>query len=160
MIRRRESIDAAKEKIRELNQTAREFEIPIEKTLTIGVQFKQYGEMPMPQIGKYNIQGMQQYAEGGYADEPSIFGEAGPEMAIPIDKSQRSRNLHAMTGRMLGVDSGSSGDSPTLNFNINITGGESNVKSQVQEGIRMGLREFENLYIQMQRNRRRVSMSQ
>ena len=28
------------------------------------------------------------YANGGYADRPSIFGEAGPEVAIPMDQSK------------------------------------------------------------------------
>ena len=31
------------------------------------------------------------YANGGIATAPSIFGEAGPEMAVPLDKLKRSR---------------------------------------------------------------------
>lgn len=153
----RESIDAAKQKIFELNQAAREFDIPIEKTITIGVQWKQYGDMLAPRLG---MQSIQMYAEGGYADRPSIFGEAGPEMAIPINNSKRSRDLYAMTGRMLGVDSGQ-GDSPSVNFSpvIHVNGGAGNVEGQVKEALSIGLREFENLYKQMQRNRQRVGMS-
>ena len=33
------------------------------------------------------------YAEGGRADEPSIFGEAGPEWAIPEEHSERTATL-------------------------------------------------------------------
>jgi phage-related protein len=44
------------------------------------------------------------YANGGLANSPSIFGEAGLEMAIPIRPgSGRSLNLLAQTARMLGL---------------------------------------------------------
>lgn len=36
---------------------------------------------------------MEKYAEGGRADEPSIFGEAGPEWAIPEEHSKRTAAL-------------------------------------------------------------------
>lgn len=153
----RKSIDAAKEKVRELNQETRELEVPVEKMVTIGVQFKQYGDMLAPRPG---MQAMQMYAEGGYADRPSIFGEAGPEMAIPLRKDQRSKDLHALTGRLLGVDSASSGENTTIHFNPTITvtsGGD--VSSQVMSSLRMSLKEFENLFQQMQRQRHRVSLS-
>lgn len=154
----RTSIDAAKEKVRELNQETRELEVPVEKMVTIGVQFKQYGDMLVPRPG---MQAMQMYADGGYADKPSIFGEAGPEMAIPIDNSKRSRDLHAMTGRMLGVDSESS-ESTVIHFSptVNVSGGGSDVSQQVVAGLRMSLSEFDSLFKQMQRQRQRVSMSQ
>jgi len=35
--------------------------------------------------------GARRFANGGYADQPSIFGEAGPEMAIPLSATKRSR---------------------------------------------------------------------
>ncbi|MVB11080.1 hypothetical protein CAFE_17820 [Caprobacter fermentans] len=44
------------------------------------------------------------YANGGLASSPSIFGEAGLEMAIPIRPgSGRSLNLLAQTARLLGL---------------------------------------------------------
>jgi hypothetical protein len=44
------------------------------------------------------------YANGGFADEPSIFGEAGLEAAIPIRPgNSRSLGLLARTARLLGV---------------------------------------------------------
>ena len=49
--------------------------------------------------------GIPGYAYGGIATEPSIFGEDGPEMAIPLSQEKRSRalSLYAQTGELLGV---------------------------------------------------------
>lgn len=49
--------------------------------------------------------GIPGYAYGGIATEPSIFGEDGPEMAIPLSQEKRSRALalYAQTGELLGV---------------------------------------------------------
>lgn len=45
------------------------------------------------------------YANGGIATKPSIFGEKGAEMAIPLSLSKRNRaiGLWAQTGKMLGL---------------------------------------------------------
>lgn len=43
------------------------------------------------------------YALGGIATKPSIFGEKGPEMAIPLDRSPRSYELLNKTAQILGV---------------------------------------------------------
>ena len=45
---------------------------------------------------------MKGFAKGGIASRPSIFGEAGPEMAIPLNGSSRSRQLLAQTQRIIG----------------------------------------------------------
>lgn len=50
--------------------------------------------------------GMKGFAKGGIASRPSIFGEAGPEMAIPLNGSSRSRQLLAQTQRILGGGGG------------------------------------------------------
>ena len=44
------------------------------------------------------------YANGGFANTPSIFGEDGLEVAIPLSKDKRKRalNLYKQTGRFLG----------------------------------------------------------
>ena len=47
------------------------------------------------------------YANGGFANRPSIFGEAGPEAAIPIRPGNpRSLGLLARTAQLLGVGGG------------------------------------------------------
>lgn len=152
------TIDAAKAKILELNEAAHDLEVPVEKMVTIGVHWKQFGDLSAPRPG---VQSMQAYADGGYADKPSIFGEAGPEMAIPIRKDQRSRNLHALTGRLLGVGASTAGEQTTIHFkpNIKIDGGGSDVQQQVISAMQMSLREFEILFKQMQRNRERVGLT-
>ena len=45
------------------------------------------------------------FANGGIAKTPSIFGEAGPEMAIPLSpgKRDRAKALYEQTGRILGI---------------------------------------------------------
>ena len=45
------------------------------------------------------------FAVGGLISKPTIatFAENGPEMAIPIDGSQRAKNLWTQTGEMLGM---------------------------------------------------------
>lgn len=50
------------------------------------------------------------FADGGIATEPSIFGEDGPEMAIPLSTAKRSRalELYEQTGDLLGISRESS----------------------------------------------------
>lgn len=45
------------------------------------------------------------YANGGVATQASIFAEDGPEMAIPLSMSKRSRavDLYNQTGKLLGI---------------------------------------------------------
>ena len=55
----------------------------------------------------FNLQeiALPQFAQGGVATRPSVFGEDGPEMAIPLgmDKRDRAIGLWMQTGRMLGL---------------------------------------------------------
>ncbi|MBJ6362096.1 phage tail tape measure protein [Paenibacillus sp. GCM10012307] len=48
--------------------------------------------------------GIDEYAEGGFASKPSIFGEAGLEAAIPINDKPRSHAILEQTNRMMGYD--------------------------------------------------------
>lgn len=47
---------------------------------------------------------MQKFAKGGIARKPSIFGEAGAEIAIPLKKNSRSRNLLAVANKIINGD--------------------------------------------------------
>ncbi|BAE83965.1 hypothetical protein DSY2176 [Desulfitobacterium hafniense Y51] len=47
---------------------------------------------------------MPAFATGGIATRPSIFGEAGPEMAIPLQRSPRSLALLEQTAQILGTN--------------------------------------------------------
>lgn len=103
------------------------------------------------------------YANGGIATKPSIFGEAGAEMAIPLTHNKRNRalSLWERTGSILGAytpeNSPALGKNGSLagnvcNFNLNITveGGETNrqtaraVKNAVKEGIKEMMDDFYN----------------
>lgn len=63
------------------------------------------------------------YANGGFANKPSIFGEDGLEAAIPLSRNKRSRglNLWAQTGEMLGVSYSPEGDAGYSNYIENNT---------------------------------------
>lgn len=52
-----------------------------------------------------SVESIRGYAYGGIATEPSIFGEDGPEMAIPLSQEKRTRALvlYQQTGEILGV---------------------------------------------------------
>jgi len=45
---------------------------------------------------------MEQYAKGGIATKPSIFGEAGAEIAIPLNQSSRSKDLLGKANNIIG----------------------------------------------------------
>lgn len=43
------------------------------------------------------------FSKGGISNRPAIFGEAGPEMAIPLKNDERSKSLWLQTGNILGL---------------------------------------------------------
>jgi len=64
------------------------------------------------------------YASGGIATRASIFGEAGPEMAIPLQRTQRSLGLLQQTANILGVSRVSGpGNTIRITYAPNIQGG-------------------------------------
>jgi hypothetical protein len=64
------------------------------------------------------------YADGGLATEASIFGEDGPELAIPVGpgKERQRDNVLAQFGHLLGQSRGASGGGATFG-DINVTVG-------------------------------------
>jgi hypothetical protein len=85
--------------------------------------------------------GMRRYANGGFASVPSIFGEAGPEAAIPLNKSPKSLSLLNRTAEILGVRGGSITFAPI----ISVDGGKGDVEGQVRNGIKAAYPGFENM---------------
>ena len=63
---------------------------------------------------------MEQYANGGIATKASIFGEAGAEIAIPLNNSSRSKNLLTQANNIIG--SGGSSKSESKGVTINLYG--------------------------------------
>lgn len=99
------------------------------------------------------------YANGGIADKPSIFGENGAEMAIPLSLSKRSRalGLWEQTGDILGAytpeNSVSYGQSYNndYNFSINITvdgsGSDTAVAGRIKQAVKDGINEMMNSFV-------------
>lgn len=86
-------------------------------------------------IGKeFKIPEIPTFARGGFANRPSIFGEAGLEAAIPIKyKSPRSLSLLNQTAKAIGAEPSSNSGAPIFYFNPTIYGGNSGeVKSMLE----------------------------
>ncbi|MHC1683683.1 MAG: tape measure protein [Clostridiaceae bacterium] len=92
-------------------------------------------------IGGSNSSGsVDAYANGGIARKASIFGEAGPEMAIPLKpKSARSISLLNKTAEILGVSPSTGGGGNNFIFSPNITG---NSTPEIQAALGLSFEEF------------------
>lgn len=70
------------------------------------------------------------FARGGFANQPSIFGEAGPEAAIPIKyKNPRSLSLLNQTARAIGAEQPGGRQQINLTYAPVINGGS---KAEIQ----------------------------
>jgi hypothetical protein len=107
-------------------------------------------------------------AEGGIYSSPILttFAEEGPEAAIPLDGSDRAKNLWAKAGQILGTLSGSASDSGVISGTgggvqvsfsptINIQGNAS--KDDVQSALSLSLDELRNMLSEIERENGRVS---
>ncbi|OPX90280.1 MAG: Chromosome partition protein Smc [Pelotomaculum sp. PtaB.Bin104] len=119
---------------------------------------------------------MSAYASGGFANRPSVFGEAGLEAAIPIDGSSRSQNIWERAGELngfinpqgssrsqniweragelLGIKGG--GDTYNITYapNINASGGN---EAAIQRVLKSDKEDFGRWYKSMKHEQRRVS---
>ncbi len=91
--------DVISAKAAELWGAFKKFIAPIGKLFGLGGETMSIQTSPMPE-----------YASGGFANQPSIFGEAGPEVAIPLHRNSRSLSLLSQTARAIGAAPGGSGD--------------------------------------------------
>lgn len=119
------------------------------------------------------------FAKGGLISQPTLsyFAEDSPEMAIPIDGSNRAMELWRETGRLLGayeennygkiydsmVASGSSvmndnrsSFAPIFSPTIHVSGGES-AKAEVMSGLQMSYEQFKDFCERYDNERRRVA---
>lgn len=78
---------------------------------------------------------LQGFSKGGIATQPSIFGEDGPEMAIPLKRTPRSLGLLNQTARILGVDNigGSGNGGGNITFVYSPTYGAGITEAQVRQ---------------------------
>jgi len=58
---------------------------------------------------------LQMYAKGGIATKASIFGEAGAEIAIPLNNSQRSKDLLAQANGIINKNGNTKGNLQNIN---------------------------------------------
>lgn len=108
-------------------------------------------------IGGLSIPSIPTFADGGFSNQPSIFGEAGPEAAIPLNNKQRSMDILAKTNRIMGYQPADGGDNLNLSFNITIQGNAD--KEVVQQAVQATQPAFKQQYQQMKRQNARVSLS-
>ncbi|MEK3717706.1 phage tail tape measure protein [Paenibacillus sp. FSL R7-0333] len=104
--------------------------------------------------------GFEGYAEGGIAYVPSIFGEAGPEIAIPLNRKPRSRSLLEKANDLMGYNNNSvnNGDiHVTWAPSVTLQGGDKSVAEQVREALRQTEDGFERRFKSMLLQQRRVS---
>lgn len=81
-----------------------------------------------------NIPLIPTFAEGGFADQPSIFGEAGLEAAIPIKyKNPRSIAILNQTAKMIGAEPQCR---PSISLSFNFYGPVNN-KEEVTSAVQM-----------------------
>lgn len=106
------------------------------------------------------FQGMNQYADGGFASKASIFGEAGLEAAIPIDNRPRSHAILDRVNQMMGHDSSSGSGSMQLTYAPVITipgNADSAIINQLQSVLANDKSRFEAWYADMKRQQGRLS---
>lgn len=104
--------------------------------------------------------GFEGYAEGGIAYVPSIFGEAGPEIAIPLNRKPRSRSLLEKANDLMGYNNNSvnNGDiHVTWAPSVTLQGGDKSVAEQVREALKQTEDGFERRFKSMLLQQRRVS---
>ncbi|MGG4346442.1 phage tail tape measure protein [Paenibacillus lautus] len=100
------------------------------------------------------------FAKGGIATKPSIFGEAGPEMAIPLNNKPRSHALLDKANQIMGGPSSAASSSP-----IYITYAPKNYwsgdvsKEKAQEITRMQHDDFEQRMKKYTKQKQRVSFA-
>ncbi|QLG39396.1 phage tail tape measure protein [Paenibacillus sp. E222] len=157
------AFDRAANAVKDLN--AQMDLIPSEKKINIVATYQTIGKLPTTQdiVTKLNGTPMKQYADGGIAKEPSIFGEAGPEIAIPLNNKPRSQGLLDEANRIMGRDSGALAGSSNISIafspSYSISGGDRDqVKAQVVQAQTMGINELESMLRQLDRRNQRRSL--
>lgn len=83
--------------------------LPSEKKINVQVVYDearglQYTPEHIKKTSVPDYRSFDQYADGGFANRPSIFGEAGLEAAIPINDKPRSHAILDEVNRMMGHD--------------------------------------------------------
>jgi len=142
---------------------------PLDKVVNVSVMWQQIGAMPTPANNANRLNAisggakLDGYADGGIASKPSIFGEAGPEIAIPINNKPRSQSLLDTANRLIGRPSSSKGGSGDINVSfapqITVQGGSSDVSGQLSQALQKAEDNFERRFKAMIQQERRLSFN-
>jgi predicted lactoylglutathione lyase len=143
--------------------------IPSEKKINIEFLYKHTGQY-MPEVSKKVTDitnsllpkqfRMDQYAEGGIATKPSIFAEAGPEIAIPINNKPRSRSLLDMANDLMGYTKNENREGDIIIHNapvITLPGADPSVMKLVKEALKQSEDNLERKLKEIIEQQRRVS---
>ncbi len=106
------------------------------------------------------------HATGGIFNQPHVawFAENGPEAAIPLDGSDRSRSLWTQAGTMLGAGPGGTsgpggGDTFVFSPKVYVNGNDPGAEQKVQRVVRLEADDFERRMTAWRRQQRRVSFA-
>lgn len=101
------------------------------------------------------------YAKGGRADEMSIFGEAGPEWAIPEAHTQNTLDLLSSAAMASGFNADDVASNMEKNINfapvINVTGDGGT--DAIEKALNEAFLKFERILSRRDRDRERLSYS-
>lgn len=143
--------------------------LPAEKKINLQVVWQQTGRAPDLSTSQGRAAnrlairdpGFEGYADGGIATQPSIFGEAGPEIAIPLNNKPRSRSLLDMANDLMGY-SGGGGDTHEYQVvyapKVTIPGGSPDVAAQVNRILQDREADFEHRFNKMLDRQKRVGL--
>ena len=119
------------------------------------------------------ISGVKMYSKGGIANEPSIFGENGPEIAIPLKQgNKRSEDLVRQAASILGMDmtgggvpsvtggsNSTSSNNINLSFNVTINGGSDTNVQKVMESAAINIKDkLRELLTEIELEKERASL--
>lgn len=105
-----------------------------------------------------NIPTIPQFKYGGFTNVPSIFGEAGPEAAIPLKRNNpRSISLLEKTASAIGYEGNKSGDSSTFIFAPQISG---NVDAQTLSLLKQQFEDFKAMVMSALDDEERISFGE
>lgn len=149
--------DSALKSLELLNQEMNA--IPSSKKVEIDIQYKTPGiPAPKKQNGLFDLPAwtLPQFADGGITNRPSMFGEAGPEAAIPLNNAPRSHALLDKVNKIMGHSSG--GVQVTWAPSYTISGGNAQeVREAMAAQEKLSLSELKRMLERLAANERRLS---
>lgn len=102
-----------------------------------------------------NIPTIPMFANGGFTNVPSIFGEAGEEAAIPLKRNNpRSLSLLEKTASIIGWDGNKGTSSPTFIYSPQISG---NVDAQTISQLKQSFEDFKSMVLDVLDDEERVA---